>query len=222
MRLILSQVFLYGSFSQQGYARRGRQASRAVLYARNIMARQLLQVARSVLVVIDIQVKLARAMRPADRVEVLRNTRVLLEAAGRLGVPVLLTEQYPKGLGPTEPLLQLALPEGTFRIEKNSFSCCGESDFVTRLSGLRRRQVVLSGMEAHVCVLQTALELLDGGFEVFVVEDATCSRKPAHHRNAMERLRAAGVVIANTESVLFEWLREATHPEFKVLAALLK
>lgn len=172
--------------------------------------------ADSVLVVIDIQERLAGAMPEAAREAVIRNTRLLLEAAGRLGVPTMLTEQYPKGLGPTACELLAALPEGAQKIEKTCFSCAGSVD-----PGARP-QVILAGMEAHVCVLQSALELRAAGREVFVVEDACCSRNPANHANAMRRMRAAGVVIANTESVLFEWLRDARHAQFKAISALLR
>ena len=145
-----------------------------------------------------------------------------LEAAGLLKVPRCFTEQYPKGLGPTEEPVKARLGEFATRFEKTAFSCCGAEGFSAMLGNLARRQVVISGMEAHVCVLQTALDLKAEAYEVFVVEDAVCSRNPANRDNAMNRLRAAGVVVANTESVCFEWLRDASNEHFRAIAKLVR
>jgi nicotinamidase-related amidase len=176
---------------------------------------------QSLVVVVDMQERLAAAMDPAVFAEVQRNTRILLEAAARLDVPVLATEQYPKGLGGTVTCLTAALADAP-RIEKTCFSCAAAPPFADALGSSGRSQVILAGMEAHVCVLQTALELRVQGREVFVLEDACCSRRAANHANAMHRLRAAGVVVANTESVLFEWMRDACHEQFKAVSALLR
>jgi len=187
-----------------------------------VSAPRLCRAEASRLAVVDVQQRLAAAMRPEDRERVLRTTGRLLRAAALLGVPVHLTEQYPKGLGPTEPALAALLPPGTAPVAKTGFSCCAEPAFREAVCAEPRRQVVLAGMEAHVCVLQTALELLDLGLEVHVVEDAVCSRDPAHAANALARLRAEGVVVTNHESVLFEWLRDARHEAFRAVSALLK
>lgn len=176
----------------------------------------------SVLIIIDVQERLAGAMEPAAREGVIRNARILLDAATRLDIPVLATEQYPKGLGPTVSELAANLPGGAPRLEKTCFSCAGDESFRVALASSGRTQVILAGMEAHVCVLETALELRASGREVFVVEDACCSRNRSHHSNAMERLRAAGVIVTNTESVLFEWLRDARNEHFKAISALLR
>lgn len=176
----------------------------------------------SLLLIVDIQERLARVMPEDDRRRVIRNTAILLQAANRLGVPQFLTEQYTKGLGPTEAEVLRHLGEDVLRVEKMCFSACGVESLVAALKRSGRRQAVIAGMEAHVCVLQTALELHALGFEPFVVEDAACSRNPANHRNAMHRLRQAGVVVANTESVVFEWLRLSTHEHFKAISALLR
>lgn len=178
--------------------------------------------ADSVLVIIDVQDRLAAAMNPAVRTDVMRNIRILLEAASRLGIPVLATEQYPKGLGPTAAHVAEMLPGGTPRFEKTCFSCAGMAAFSSALQESGRMQVILAGMEAHVCVLQSALELRAFRQAVFVVEDACCSRNREHHANAMHRLRAAGVVVTNTESVVFEWLRDARHEHFKAISALVR
>lgn len=174
------------------------------------------------LVIIDVQDRLAGAMTEGERERVLRHTAILAETAGMLGIPVSATEQYPKGLGPTNPMVGEALPTDTPLFDKTCFSCAGAKGFVDALNTGGRRQVVLAGMETHVCVLQTALELLGHGFQLFVAEDAVCSRDPANHRNALERMRQAGITITNTESVLFEWLRDAAHEHFKAVSALIK
>lgn len=150
-----------------------------------------------------------------ERASVVRATCILLEAAARLDVPVLVTEQYPKGLGPTAPELAINLPKGSVRVEKTSFSACAALP-------LTRPQVVIAGMEAHVCVLQTALELSAAGRDVFVVADAVCSRTAANYANALDRLRAAGIVVTNSESVLFEWLRDAANEHFRALSKLIR
>ncbi|MGA2114402.1 MAG: hydrolase [Bryobacteraceae bacterium] len=182
----------------------------------------LARAADSVVVIIDIQERLAAAMLSSARQAAIRNTRILIQAAACLGVPVLVTEQYPKGLGPTVAELTGILPGGTQRFEKTCFSCARAGTFSAALDASGRSQVILVGMEAHVCVLQSALELRAGGREVFAVEDACCSRKQENHINAMYRLRGAGVAVTNTESVLFEWLRDARHEHFKAISALVR
>lgn len=176
--------------------------------------------ADSVLVLVDLQERLATAMDPVIFRAVSRNAGILLEAAKTMGVPVLATEQYPKGLGRTVAALGALVPAAPF--EKTRFSCAADESFLGALRAAGKTQVVIAGMEAHVCVLQSALELRASGREVFVVEDACCSRNPANHANAMHRLRSAGVVVTNTESVLFEWLRDARHAQFKAISALVR
>jgi nicotinamidase-related amidase len=184
---------------------------------------RLAAAATSQLVVIDIQTRLAAAMPSAARERVLKNTAILLQAAGLLQLPVVATEQYPKGLGNTEAALAQHFPDGLDVVCKTCFASTGAAGFNTALDAHPgRHQVILSGMEAHVCVLQTAMELLGRGYQVFVAEDAVCSRDDANRHNAMARLRQAGAVITNTESVLFEWLRDAAHPQFKAVTALIK
>jgi len=178
--------------------------------------------AEALLLVIDIQQRLAAAMAEEAKTAVCRNAGILAQAARWLGIPRFVTEQYPKGLGPTDPGVLDQLGEDVVRFEKTTFSCCGADGFLTALRASGRRQVVIAGMEAHVCVLQTSVELAAEGFEVFVVEDAVCSRDPRNHRNACERLRQAGITVVNTESVLFEWLRDSRHERFKAVSALLR
>lgn len=182
----------------------------------------LCHASESILVSIDTQTRLAAAMPEAAGGRVINNSGILLQAAALLNIPVLVTEQYPKGLGKTEPAVACHLPAHARHFEKTCFSCCGAAGFMDVVRGLARRHVVLAGMETHVCVLQTALELKDAGNQVFVVEDAVCSRAEANHHNALARLRQAGVIVSNTESVLFEWLRDASHTQFKQVSALIR
>ncbi|MBI5041035.1 MAG: hydrolase [Gammaproteobacteria bacterium] len=176
----------------------------------------------SALLIIDVQTRLAAAMPASERERVLRNSGILIEAAKALDIPIMHTEQYPRGLGPTEAELAERLAGRVRRLEKTVFSCCGAEGFDAAVCAEGRTQWILCGMEAHVCVLQTALELHARGLEVFVVEDGVCSRTGANHANALGRLRQAGIVVSNTESVLFEWLRDASHPQFKALSALIR
>ena len=182
----------------------------------------LARAADSVLVIVDFQERLAAAMDPSARQAAATNAAILLQSANCLDIPVLATEQYPKGLGPTVAELSNLLPPGAPRVEKTCFSCAGDDSFMQALERTGRSQVVLAGMEAHVCVLQSALELHAAGRDVFVVADACCSRNSANHTNAMDRLRTAGIVVTNTESTVFEWLRDARHDRFKALSALLR
>jgi nicotinamidase-related amidase len=182
----------------------------------------LCSVSESVLLIIDTQTRLAAATPEAARARVINSSGVLLQAAALLNVPALVTEQYPKGLGHTEPAVIRHLPAQARHFEKTCFSCCAAAGFMDALRGLARRQIILAGMETHVCVLQTALELNAAGKQVFVAEDAVCSRVEAHHLNALARLRQAGVIVSNSESVLFEWLRDAGHARFKQISALIR
>jgi nicotinamidase-related amidase len=175
----------------------------------------------SVLVIIDVQQKLANAMPEGVRERLSSQIKILLTAAKVLNIPVIVTEQYPKGLGPTEAVLLDNLPIGTKIIEKICFSCLRSEDFRYQLAATLRKQVILVGMETHICVLQTALALKQENYSVHVAEDGVCSRSKCNQYNALQRMRHAGVVISNVESVLFEWLGDAGHAEFKTLAKLI-
>jgi nicotinamidase-related amidase len=173
------------------------------------------------LVIVDVQERLFAAMDADHREEVVRNLKVLAAAARRLGLPIVLTEQYPKGLGHTLPELKEAVGPAE-AIEKVAFSCCEAEGFTARLEGLRTRQVILAGIEAHVCVLVTALDLLGAGYAVHVAADAVTSRSQGNWRLGVEQLRQAGAFITTTESVLFQLLGKADTEEFRALARLLK
>ena len=177
---------------------------------------------RSSLLLVDVQERLAPAMSAREQME--RNAGILLRAAGRLGVPVVVSEQYPRGLGHTVPALAELVPAGA-TIEKVHFSCAADPTLRQRLDGLRgagREQVIVAGIEAHVCVLQTALALQEAGFAPAVVADATASRTQGNHEAGLARLRQNGVEIVTTEMVLFEWLGRAGGDEFRELTTLIK
>ncbi len=171
---------------------------------------------------VDAQTRLAAAIPEADRNRAFQKMGLVLDAARILGVPISVTEQYPQGLGRTDSAVASHFPQHTPVFSKTAFSCCGAEGLLSTLDTDHRSQIVVIGMEAHVCVLQTAFDLQGRGFQMFVVEDAVCSRSPANHRNAMERLRQAGIIVTNAESVLFEWLTDASHERFRQVSALLK
>lgn len=173
----------------------------------------------SLLLVVDIQEKLAPAI--FEGAAAVQNSIRLLTGAGQLGIPRCVSEQYVRGLGPSLAGIRQAAGDAHF-FEKMHFSCMSEAGVPEMLQASGRRQVILTGMEAHVCVLQTAFGLLAAGFEVFLVADATSSRTANNRELAIERMRAAGVRIVSSEMVLFEWLHQAGTPEFRALLPLIK
>lgn len=182
----------------------------------------LLSADHSLLVVVDMQTRLAQAMPEKAAALMFSSTGHLVDAASRLNVPVIVTEQYPEGLGATDTAVVQKL-SGAFQIfDKIGFSCCAAKGFNDALEMSRRKQIILVGQEAHVCVLQTALELLSLGYQAYVVEDALCSRKPEHKFYALQRMQQQGVTVTNHESVLFEWLKTAGHAEFKTISKLIR
>ena len=179
----------------------------------------LLAADRSALLVIDIQERLAPATQ--DHETVIARTAALIAAARSLSVPVLASQQYPKGLGPVVPGLASLLTDEEIA-DKTHFSCMKEGEVAGRFRRLGRGQAVVTGMEAHVCVLQTVDDLLANRFEVFVVADAISSRAPTNHALALSRMAAAGARIVSTEMVIFEWLERADRPEFRPLSQLIR
>ncbi len=176
--------------------------------------------ALSQLVIVDMQEKLASAMSAEAMQQATKNCAVLAQAANLLDVPIVVTEQYPQGLGATLSQIQQHLPH-LKAIAKTAFSACGEPKFNQQLQR-ENSQIILTGMEAHICVLQTALDLLQANKQVFVVEDAILSRDSANKASAVARLRDAGCIVTTTESVVFEWLGNASHPAFKTLSTLIR
>ena len=159
-------------------------------------------------------------MKVVDRLK--NNSAILLTAAEILSIPVFATLQYPKGLGPIEPSIDKHLPDSAQFFEKTCFSCTDAEDFMQALEQCNRKQVILTGVEAHICVLQTAIGLLTCGYQVFVALDAVCSRQRENYENAIQRMANANINICNTESILFEWLRDASHEHFRAVSALIK
>jgi len=175
----------------------------------------------SCLIIIDIQAKLTAAIPEKVISRLRKNTGILLTAANQLNVPVITTAQYPKGLGPIEAFITNKLTDSAKHYDKTCFSCLGAEQLPEHLKKINRKQIILTGIEAHICVLQSAIEFLNEGYEVFVVPDAIASRKATSYQTTLLRLNQAGCSLLNTESVLFEWLRDASHAEFKTLSKLI-
>jgi len=169
------------------------------------------------LVVVDVQEKLVPAI--ADRHVVVWNVRRLIDGAKLLGMPVAATEQYPKGLGPTVP--ELAERLGAIP-SKLAFSCCACPEIFREFERRGVHKVLVCGVEAHVCVEQTVLDLLGNGWRVYVAADAVGSRREVDYRIALQRMDAAGATVTSTEAALFEWCRVAGTPEFKQISRLAK
>jgi len=169
------------------------------------------------LIVVDMQEKLLAVMN--DRSRVVGNTLRLIQAASVLKIPVHGTEQYPKGLGPTIPEIAELIPN---RGSKLTFSCCKLPEIVEQLHGRAVRHVTVAGIEAHICIAQSALDLLRMGFSVTVPADAVSSRFPLDWEFALRRLEHAGAVVSTTEAILFEWIGTADSAHFKEISRLVK
>lgn len=176
----------------------------------------------AVLLVIDMQRKLLPHID--DHASVEQNVIRLIHGVETLGVPVIVTEQYPKGIGHTTDGVLEALEQtkGPEAIQKMTFSSCGASAFVERIEALGRRQVILAGIETHVCVYQTALDLLDRDYGVWIVGDAVSSRTPLNRQIALDRLTSEGVKLTSTEMVLFELTVACGTDEFRAISQLVK
>jgi nicotinamidase-related amidase len=180
--------------------------------------RFMLKKESTVLVFIDVQGRLSELVEGSEAL--FENLRRLLEGMKALSVPVIATEQIPEKLGPTRAEFQPLI--GNPAVEKSSFSCCGEPLFCKALEELKRHQVILCGIETHVCVYQTALDLLEAGYEVQIVTDAVSSRNPANKALALRRLEIEGVSLTGTEMLLFELLGDAKASEFKSILKIVK
>ena len=178
---------------------------------------ELMSADDTVLVVVDVQAKLMPMI--AGQARILWNLRRLVDGAEALGVRVLATEQYPQGLGPTVP--ELAGRLGKIP-PKTAFSCAGCQPFAERLIASGANKVMVSGIEAHVCVQQTVLDLLAAGYRVFVPVDAVGSRYAIDYKTGLRRMESAGATLTTTESALFEWCQQSGTPEFKKVSALVR
>lgn len=183
----------------------------------------LLDSARSHLVVVDLQARLLPAI--GDAPTAVARTLVLISAAEQLGIPIAVTEQYPRGIGHTVPEITDALPTTASIHEKITFAASGDKEFCAHLDAMRkagRNQLVICGTEAHVCVMQTALGFKRLGYEIFVVGDAVASRDPSHVYHARDRLIQAGCIWVNSEMVVFEWMERAGTDLFRSVVKLIK
>lgn len=172
----------------------------------------------TVLLIIDIQEKLTKVMKHKD--QVVGNTNILISAAEEMNIPVVVTEQYPKGLGNTVPELEERLGKAKI-FEKVHFTAYID-EVKAELKEIGRKKVIMAGMETHICVFQTARDLLNDDYEVFLVKDAVCSRTKENYLNGLSLMENMGTVITNTETVIFDLLKKAGTPEFKALSKLIK
>lgn len=172
---------------------------------------------RALLLVIDVQEKLLPLISGAQAVE--KNISVLVKAAETLHLPLKVTEQYPRGLGATTEAVASSLTEGARRFEKTHFSCYAEEGFADYLSEPGRDQVVVCGVEAHICVLATVMELLGHGYQVIVAADAVSSRQEEHRLLALKAMSQAGALVVPMETVVYQMLRRSGTAEFKALLA---
>ncbi len=202
----------------------------------------MLEIQDCCLAVVDVQGKLAQLM--VDKEALFKNIQILIQAARILDIPILWCQQVPEALGPTVPEIAALLTgirvEGVSPsnrgqdardtdawrpvepINKASFSCCGQEQFNAQLNTLGKEQVLLCGIETHVCIYQTAMDLMEGGLDVTVIGDAVSSRTERTRHIALSRLAAEGAHISSTEMTLFELLKTAKHPHFKEIAKLVK
>lgn len=181
---------------------------------------ELLHRASSRLLIVDVQEKLVAALSDSTHGRLVSNCRFLIEGARLLGVPVTATEQYPQGLGPTVASLAELISERPAKKRFSALECTGWPTAANALDD--RFQIVVAGMESHVCVMQTVLDLLSAGYQTTVVADAVAARGDLDHQIALERMANCGATITTAEAVLFEWCESAEAPEFKQLSALVK
>ncbi|WP_054694621.1 hydrolase [Syntrophomonas palmitatica] len=172
----------------------------------------------AVLVIIDLQERLLKAMK--DRERVINNTKLLIATAKQFNIPVIVTEQYPRGLGATVPEIKDELKD-YYYFEKVQFSACIDELFKV-LTDIKRQTYIVAGTETHVCVFQTVRDLVEAGYKVQVVNDAVCSRFDENYHNGLELMRDLGAVVTNTETVVFDLLKCAGTPEFKAISPLVK
>ena len=179
----------------------------------------MLNTENSILFVIDAQDRLVGMLKNSE--EIAKNNAILTKSAKILGVPIIATEQYPQGLGSTILEVRENIESGNI-FEKTSFSALKEDSVKTKLDSIGRKKVILTGIETHICVYQTARELMSAGYEVYVVKNAVSSRKTKDYRTALELIRDFGGKLTCLETVLFEWLGSSKHPKFKEIQSFVK
>ncbi len=173
----------------------------------------------TVLLLIDFQERLFPVMNEKEKL--LRQVTKLIQGAKVLEIPIILTEQYPKGLGPTIPEIKALIPD-IKPVEKVCFNCCDEEAFNKALKALKRKQVLIAGIEAHICVYQTAMALARAGYEVQVVGDGVSSRESENKLAALSKMSAVGIGVTTMEMALFELLKVAKGDKFKQISAIVK
>ncbi len=176
---------------------------------------------KSVLIVVDVQDGLLNAMDQRKVRNLIRNIKLLITFAKEMRIPIIVTEQYPKGLGNTTHEIKKEL-EDILPIEKLAFSCCKVEAFNKELDSTKRKQIILSGIETHVCILQTGIDLLMNGYEVEVLADAVCSRRELDWKTGLRYLERKGAMISTTEIATFQLLKEAGTEEFRRLSKLFR
>ena len=174
----------------------------------------------SLVLIIDVQDKLLNAVFNKEQVE--KKSAIIAEAAKILGIPVVVTEQYPKGLGNTIPAVKDALAEDTEIFEKTAFSALNNEEILEAIQKHNKKQILIFGIETHICVSQTTAAFRELGYEVSVIKDACGSRAEEEYLAGLERMKDNGAYIITTEIALFEWLKGAKHPNFKAVQALIK
>lgn len=185
-----------------------------------MLHKNILELTRSALAIIDMQEafrdSIANFTQTAERIA------VMVEGAKLLSLPILVTEQYPKGLGHTAPEIKSALPEALHIIEKTSFSSCGAEPFRAELALLETRHVLVCGIEAHICVNQTVHDLLADGFQVHLLTDCVSSRNLSDRKAATRKMQMSGAIFSTVEMALFELMRDAKHEQFRAIQRLIK
>lgn len=181
---------------------------------------RLLHPDTSLLLVVDMQEKFAPVIEHYDRLT--EQCGILVQACRLLGVPVVVSEQYPKGLGHTVSPLKACLPADTVILEKVSFGCGRDAELERHIATLARKQVLVCGIEAHVCVNQTVHQLLAQAYQVHIIQDAIGARHQSNYKAAMAKMQQSGAIPATVEMALFELLGTAAHPQFKAIQALIK
>jgi len=173
----------------------------------------------SALLIVDIQERLADLME--SKAQLTKNVSILIQASEQLNIPIIYTEQVPEKIGKTISAIAQYLEKYRV-IEKRCFSCYGEGTFVERLEAVSRKQIVITGIETHVCIYQTVCDLMDKNYEVQVIEDAVSSRSIANKKAALKKIEKKGAEITTTEMIIFEWLKTAEHEKFHEISKLIR
>ena len=180
----------------------------------------LLTPQNAILLIVDIQDRLFPHMHEGKQLA--DNTAILIQSAYHLGIPIIVSEQYPRGLGSTIPQLQQLLAKETLIFEKRAFGCWEDAAIRNSIQSLARPQLLVCGIETHICMSQTVHQLLDADYEVHIAVDATTSREETSKQLGLQKMQTSGAILTNTEMAMFELLQTSRHPQFKALQSLIK